>query len=313
MYLAVDLGGTNIKTGLVDNDGKILSRAQRPTGAQRHYEEIIKDIAECAIEAADGAGVSMEEIESVGIGCPGTVDNKRGIIVYANNINFKNVPLREEMQKYINKPVYMGNDADCAALGEYVMMKKEMDCFLFVTLGTGVGGGIIINGKIYSGFNSAGGEIGHISMIEGGKECTCGRRGCWERYASTTALIDMTKEAIEKNPDSYLASLCGNDVSKVNGKTAFTALEEGDALGIEIINKWLTYVASGITNMINIFQPEVLCIGGAISREGDRILKPIIEYVENNRYSRNVEQTEIKIAEYGNDAGLLGAAFLGRK
>ncbi len=312
-YLAVDLGGTNIKAGLVDEDGKIISRAQRPTGADRNYQEIIKDIAFCAIEAAENAKISMDEVKSVGIGSPGTVDNKRGIIVYANNINFKNVPLREEMQKYINKPVYMGNDADCAALGEYVMMKEDYECFLFVTLGTGVGGGIIINGKIFTGFNSAGGEIGHISMIEGGKECTCGRRGCWERYASTTALIDMTKEAISENPDSYLASLCSGDISKVNGKTAFTALEAGDELGKEVINKWLTFVASGITNMINIFQPEVLCIGGAISREGDKILKPIIEYVEKNRYSRNVEQARIKIAEYGNDAGLIGAAFLGAK
>ncbi len=311
-YLAVDLGGTNIKAGLVDENGNILNRAQRPTGAHRGFEEIAKDIALCAIEAAETAGVSMDEIESVGIGSPGTVDNKKGIIVYANNINFRNTPLRSEMQKYINKPIYMGNDANCAALGEYVMLKQDMECFVFVTLGTGVGGGVIINGKLFAGFNGAGTELGHTTLFMNGKECTCGKKGCWERYAATTAVIEMTKEAVLENPGSYLASLCDGDVSKVGGKTAFTAMENGDKLGTEIVNRWISYVAEGITNMVNIFQPEVLSIGGAISKEGDRILTPIIKYVEENRYSRDVEQTKIQIAKYGNDAGLIGAAFLGK-
>lgn len=311
-YLAVDLGGTNIKAGLVDENGNILNRAQRPTGAERGYEEIAKDISLCALEAAETAGVSLDEIESVGIGSPGTIDNKKGIIVYANNINFRNTPLRAEMQKYINKPIYMGNDANCAALGEYVMLKQDMDCFVFVTLGTGVGGGVIINGKLFTGFNGAGTELGHTTLFMGGKECTCGKKGCWERYAATTAVIDMTKEAVKANPGSYLASLCDGDVEKVGGKTAFTAMENGDELGTKIVNQWIEYVAEGITNMVNIFQPEVLSIGGAISREGDRILKPIIKYVEENRYSRDVEQTKIQIAKYGNDAGLIGAAFLGK-
>ena len=311
-YLAVDLGGTNIKAGLVDENGNILNRAQRPTGAERGYEEIAKDISLCALEAAETADVSLDEIESVGIGSPGTIDNKKGIIVYANNINFRNTPLRAEMQKYINKTIYMGNDANCAALGEYVMLKQDMDCFVFVTLGTGVGGGVIINGKLFTGFNGAGTELGHTTLFMGGKECTCGKKGCWERYAATTAVIDMTKEAVKENPNSYLASLCDGDIEKVGGKTAFTAMENGDELGTKIVNQWIEYVAEGITNMVNIFQPEVLSIGGAISREGDRILKPIIKYVEENRYSRDVEQTKIQIAKYGNDAGLIGAAFLGK-
>lgn len=311
-YLAIDLGGTNIKAGLVDGEGNILSRAQRPTGAQRDYKEIVKDMSLCAIEAAESAGVSMDEVESVGIGSPGTIDNKRGVIVYANNINFRNTPVREEMQKYINKPIYMGNDANCAALGEYVMLKTPMDCFVFVTLGTGVGGGIVIDGKLFTGFNGAGAELGHVMLYKDGIECTCGRRGCYERYASTTAVIDMTKRAVKENPGSYLASLCDNDVEKVGGKTAFTAKENGDELGTKIVNEWIENVAAGITDIINTFQPEILAIGGAISREGDAILKPITEYVEKNRYSRDVEQTKIQIAKYGNDAGLIGAAFLGK-
>lgn len=311
-YLAVDLGGTNIKAGLVNEEGAIVARAQRPTGAQRGYEEIAKDISFCAMEAAENAGVSMDEVESVGIGSPGTVDNERGLIVYANNINFRNTPIRSEMQKYIKKPIYMGNDADCAALGEYVMQKKKMKCFVFVTLGTGVGGGIIIDGKLFTGFNGAGGELGHMTLVKDGEPCTCGRRGCYERYASTTAVIEMTKKAVRENPGSYLASLVNGDAEAVGGKTAFTAMENGDELGTSVVRAWIENVAAGITDIVNIFQPEVLAIGGAISREGDTILKPIIRYVEENRYSRDVAQTTIQIAKYGNDAGLIGAAFLGK-
>ncbi|MDP4132787.1 MAG: ROK family protein [Bacillota bacterium] len=312
MYLAIDLGGTNIKAGLVDEDGKIINRAQRPTLAHRGYEEIAKDMALCAIEAAETAGVSMDDIESVGIGSPGTIDNNRGIIVYANNINFRNTPIRSEMQKYINKPIYMGNDADCAALGEYVMLKKDMKSFVFVTLGTGVGGGIIIDGKLFSGFNGAGGELGHMTLVKGGKKCTCGRKGCYEAYASVTGLIDATKQAILENPNSYLASLCKNNLEEVGGKTAFLAAKDGDELGKKIVDEWIGYVSEGITNIVNIFQPEVLAIGGAISKEGDTILKPITEFVEKYRYSKDVDQTRLEIARLGNDAGLIGAAFLGK-
>ena len=311
-YLAVDLGGTNIKAGLVDKDGNIISRAQRPTGAHRGYEEIVKDIALCAIEAAETKGVSMDEIESLGIGSPGTIDNKKGIIVYANNINFRNVPLRSEMQKYINKPIYMGNDANCAALGEYVMLKEDMECFVFVTLGTGVGGGVIINGKLFAGFNGAGTELGHTTLFMGGKECTCGKKGCWERYAATTAVIEMTKEAVLANPDSYLASLCDGDVSKVGGKTAFTAMENGDKLGTEIVERWISYVADGITNMVNIFQPEVVVIGGGVCNEKEHLVEPLKAMVDEGNYYKGKEgRTQIKVAQLGNDAGIIGAAMLG--
>lgn len=312
MYLAIDLGGTNIKAGLVDEAGAIISRAQRPTGAKRPYQDIVKDMSLCALEAVEKGGCALSDVESVGIGSPGTIDNRRGIIVYANNINFRNTPVREEMQRYIDKPVYMGNDADCAALGEYVMLKKDMKCFVFVTLGTGVGGGIIIDGKLFTGFNGAGGELGHMVLVKDGEECTCGRRGCYERYASTTALIEMTKKAVSEHPDSYLSSLVDGNLDNVGGKTAFTAMEQGDELGTALVHAWLDNVAAGITDIINIFQPEVLSIGGAISREGDAILQPIIRCVENSRYSRDVEQTTIQIARYGNDAGLIGAAFLGK-
>ncbi len=312
MYLAVDLGGTNIKAGLVDKDGNIVNRVKRPTGADRGYEEIAKDISLCAIEAAESWGVSLDEIESVGVGSPGTIDNKRGVIVYANNINFRNTPLRTEMQKYINKPIYMGNDANCAALGEYVMLKEDMDCFVFVTLGTGVGGGVIIDGKLFTGFNGAGAEIGHMCLVKNGIKCTCGRRGCLERYASTTAMIELTKKAVRENPDSYLASLCENDPEKVGGRTVFIAKKAGDELAGKVVDEWIDSVAEGITDIVNIFQPEVISIGGAISNEGDVILKPILERVEKNRYTRDILHTKIQIAKYGNDAGLIGAAFLGK-
>lgn len=311
MYIAIDLGGTAIKAGLIDHEGNIISKGSVGTGANRHYSEIIKDMALLSIETAKNGGVDMDDIEWVGIGSPGTVDNKNGILVFAGNINFKNVPMREEMNKYIKKPIYMGNDANCAALGEYKMLKKKMECFVFITLGTGVGGGIIINEKVFTGFNGAGAELGHILINQGGYPCTCGRKGCWEAVASVPALIRMTKEAIKNNPASLMNEICNNDTNEVGGKTAFTAARAGDETALRIVNSWIENVSEGIVDVVNIFQPEVLSIGGAISKEGDFLLEPIKEFVFKNRFSRGVEQTVINIASLGNDAGLIGAAFLG--
>lgn len=315
MYIGIDLGGTNIKAGLVDENYKIIHSASVPTGAQRHYSEIIKDMALLAIRVAKEAGYDIEkDVASVGIGSPGTCDNKNGLLIYSNNINFENVPMRAEMNKYINLPIYIGNDANVAALGEYMILNDEsVEHFVAITLGTGVGGGVIINKKLYSGFNGAAAEIGHFQvMCENGVPCTCGRIGCWEAYGSVTGLIRITKEAITKNPDSVMAEKIGGDLSKVGGKTAFDAAKLGDPVAQEVVDRYLRYVAEGIVSVINIFQPNVLVIGGAISKEGDYLLNPVKEWVAKLRYSRSIPQTDIRIAKLGNDAGIIGAALLGR-
>jgi len=313
MYIGIDLGGTNIAVGLVDEQGNIIRKESIPTGAKRHYSEIIKDMADLSKKVCADSGVSLDDIKSIGIGSPGTCDDKNGILVYANNLNFLNVPMRAEMQKHIDKPVFIGNDANVAALAEYYNAGIDMECFVAITLGTGVGGGVIINGKIFTGFNNAAGELGHMVIVSDGYPCTCGRKGCWESYASATALIRQTKVELAVCSDSLMYEMTGGDLEKVSGKTAFGAARNGDESALKVVNQYINYVAIGVANLINIFQPEMLVIGGGICKEGDYLLNPIKEICKNQTYSRGgIKITELGIAKLGNDAGIIGAAFLGK-
>ena len=314
MYIGIDLGGTNIAVGLVDEKGKILHKESVPTGASRHYSEIIRDMAQLAIKVVKDAGVDMADIKSVGIGSPGSCDDENGILIYANNINFYNVPMRAEMQKYIDKPIHINNDANVAALAEYYHLGGNMSCFVAVTLGTGVGGGVIIDGKIFSGFNGAGAELGHMIIQDGGQYCTCGRYGCWEAYASATALIRQTRQELAVCQDSLMYKEVEGNLDKVSGKTAFSCARKGDASAKKVVDQYIHYVAVGIADLINIFQPQVLVIGGGVCKEGDYLLDPIKEYVKHNSYNKEgIPAPQLRIAELGNDAGIIGAAFLGKK
>ena len=311
MRIGIDLGGMTIKAGLVTEDGKILHKDAVPTGAKRHYTEILKDMANLAIKVCEDAGYTMDDVSSVGIGSPGSCDAKNGILIYANNINFNNVPVRTEIQKYINKPVYLENDANVAAYAEYCTSGKKPECFIAVTLGTGVGGGIIMNGKIFSGHNGAGGELGHMVITKGGLPCSCGRNGCWEAYASASALMAQTKQAILDNKDSIMNDIIGGNLDNVNGKTAFDAAKQGDSAALEVVKNYTEYVGCGIANLINIFQPEMLVIGGGVCNQGDYLLNPIKEYCEKEIYSgADMRSISIEIAKLGNDAGIIGAALL---
>ncbi|MBZ4646609.1 MAG: glucokinase [Petroclostridium sp.] len=313
MYIGIDLGGTNIAVGLVDENGTIIHKDSIPTNASRHYSEIIRDMAQLSLKVIEDAGYQLKDIKSIGIGSPGTPNNEKGILVYANNLQFYNVPMREEMQKYIDLPVYIENDANCAALAEAVAgAAKDVNNSITITLGTGVGSGIIINKKIYSGFNYAGGELGHTVIVMDGEQCTCGRKGCWEAYASATGLIRQTREAAVKNPDSIINKLVDGDLDKIGGKTAFDAAKKGDPVGQKVVETYIRYLAEGIVNVINAFQPEMLVIGGGICKEGDYLLKPLRELVKDKVYSKDIPQTEIRIAQLGNDAGIIGAAMLGK-
>lgn len=261
--------------------------------------------------AVEDAGLSLEDIHSIGVGAPGTVDPETGIIGFSNNLEFHNAPIADMLKAHFGKDVYINNDANVAAYGEFLagcgVGTKD---FIAITLGTGVGGGVIIDGKIFSGMNFAGAELGHIVIVDDGVRCTCGRKGCWEAYASATGLIRQTREAMEAHPDSKMWEIAGS-LDKVNGLTAFDAMRADDAAGRAVTEKYIEYIACGITNVINIFQPEILCIGGGISAEGENLLKPIRAYVEENRFSKHSDkQTVIKKAELGNDAGIIGAACL---
>ena len=311
-YLGIDLGGTNIAAGVVDENYNIIGRGNMKTNTPRPSEEILEDMAAAARAAVADAGLEMQDIDSCGIGAPGSVDSIEGIIYDSNNLGFKRLPIVKIMQDKLQLKCIVHNDANAAALGEMLNgAGKGTKNFVAITLGTGVGGGVITNNFMLTGVNSAGGELGHIVIVNDGNECSCGRKGCWEAYASVTALISQTKRKMQECPDSIMWEISSKDGGKVNGRTAFEAMRAGDRAAKEVVDQYLEYVACGITNIVNIFQPEVLCIGGGISKEGETLLKPVREYVVKNRYSKNSDkQTVIKAAELANDAGIIGAAFL---
>ena len=313
MYrIGIDLGGTNIVAGVVSDEYKIVATAKRKTAMPRPAEAIMEDMVAVCLEAVENAGLTMDDIGGVGVGSPGACNSDTGVVEYANNLQFVNVPMRAFLEERLHKPVCVENDANAAAYGELVAgaAKGKSSC-VCITLGTGVGGGVIIDGKIMAGHNFAGAELGHTVIVVDGEPCTCGRRGCWEAYASATGLIRQTKRAMEAHRDSQMWALAGN-LEQVNGRTAFDAMRKGDAAGEAVVDDDIRYIACGLVNMINIFQPEVLCVGGGICNEGETLMKPLREYIERERYSQySDKQTEICVAQLGNDAGIIGAAYLG--
>lgn len=313
-YMGIDLGGTNIKAGVVDDAFRIIGRAKAKTGIPRPAEEVMDAMAECAKAAAADAGVPWEQIRQVGIGVPGTANEETGVVEYANNLLFENVPMREYLQKRLHKEIDITNDANAAALGEVLAgAARGASNAVAVTLGTGVGGGIVIDGRLFTGFHYGGAELGHMGIVLGGRKCTCGRRGCLEAYASATGLIRSTKEAMEAFPDSLMWELARENGGNVSGRTAFLAAGRGDAAAQAVVNDYIQHLGYGLASIINILAPEILVIGGGVSNEGENLLRPLVECVRPQLYIRTPEkQTRIALATLGNDAGLIGAAFLSR-
>lgn len=312
-YVGIDLGGTNIVAGVVDEDYNIIAKASTKTNCPRPEKEIADDMARMALQAVKNAELTIDDIEWIGVGTPGIANSATGIIEYSNNLGFKNTPMVKYIQETIDKPVFIENDANAAAYGEYVAgAAKGAKNAVCITLGTGVGGGIIIDGKIYAGSNFAGAEIGHTVIEVDGPQCSCGRKGCFEVFSSATGLIRMSKEAMAEHPESIMNKMA-DEKGKVTARTSFDAMRAGDAAAKEVVDKYIKYLAAGITNTINIFQPDILCIGGGVCNEGDPLLLPVKALVKEEVYTRNSEKnTEIVIAKLGNDAGIIGAAFLGR-
>lgn len=312
-YLGIDLGGTNIAAAVVDENYKIVGEGKVKTNCPRPAEEIADSMYEAGMMAVKNAGLELNDIAEVGVGAPGSVNPKTGMICYSNNLGFFNTPLGPMLEERFGREVFLENDANAAAFGE-LMAGAGKGCkqFIAITLGTGVGGGVILNDSILSGFNNAGGELGHIVIVKDGEPCSCGRNGCWEAYASATGLIRQTKDAMKNNKSSKMWELVDGNIEKVSGRTAFDGMRAGDETAKQVVSKYCDYVACGLTDIINIFQPEVVCIGGGISKEGETLVAPIREYVKRERYSKNTEkQTVITTAKLGNDAGIIGAAFLG--
>lgn len=312
LRIGVDLGGTNIAAGLVDEEYRILDRLSVKTNLPRPAESIIADIAELVNRLCDRNNVVQRDIESVGVGVPGTVNEDTGYVEFSNNLGFEMVPFISLLGGMVEAPVHFGNDANAAALGEYLAGGYNVKSFVMITLGTGIGSGIILDGKLIKGINYAASELGHTVIKLGGEQCTCGRKGCFEAYSSATGLIRMTKESMAENPDSIMNKMA-EERGKVTARTSFDCMRAGDKYAKAVVDKYIKYLAAGITNTINTFQPDILCIGGGVCNEGDPLLLPVKAIVEEEDFANKSEKrTEIVIAKLGNDAGLIGAAFLGR-
>ncbi len=312
--LGIDIGGTNIAAGVVDENFSIVAKSKIKTNSERGYEAVLSDVAEAGRLAVKEAGMSLEDMEWVGMGCPGTCNPISGLVEYSNNLRWENVPLQKFVGDALGIPAYIENDANAAALGEfYAGAAAGVKNAIIITLGTGLGAGIIIDGKLFSGSNFAGAEIGHTVINVDGEQCTCGRKGCFETYCSATALVKFTKRAIEAHPDSAMVKLAEEE-GKVSGRTAFKAAKVGDKAGQEVVDFFIKNLACGIINTINIFQPEILCIGGGVSHEGKTLLNPLIDCIKKEVYSKNnSSNTKIALCSLGNSSGIIGAALLGRQ
>lgn len=313
MYRAgIDLGGTNIKAGIVDEQQNILAEASVPTRVERAYTEVIADMAGLVKTLLKEQGIAESELCGIGIGSPGTIDAEHGVVLYSNNFGWENIPLTDEMKQYFSCPIAVSNDANCAALGEVKAgAARHAKNAILLTLGTGVGGGIILDGKVFEGAHAGGAELGHTSLIYGGELCTCGRRGCVEAYASATALIRDAKRAAGAHPESAMHALCQENLEMMNGKIPFDAMQQGDAAATEVVEHYIAYLGETIANFVNIFRPDVVLLSGGVCNQGEKLTGPLEAYIKDKCFGGDKAFIPgIACAVLGNKAGIIGAANL---
>lgn len=308
MKIGIDLGGTTMSAGIVDEKNRIIDKNQIDTNSSDSPEKVIlrmTNLVNGLISKSD-----EKNITHIGIGCPGMLDRQNGIVLYSNNIGWDNIRLVDSMKKYFAIPVYLENDANCAAIGEYIAgAGKDYSSMVMVTLGTGIGGGIIVNDKLYRGNNGNSSILGHILMVKDGELCTCGRKGCWEAYGSVSALIRMANKKADECPESELQTQRESS-GRLDGKKIFDAIHNGDKAANQVFEKYTSYIAQGITDIVNMLDPEGIVIGGGISKQGEFILEPVRKIVLKNRYCKSMESPIITTSGLGNNAGIIGAACL---
>jgi len=311
MYkIGVDLGGTNIAAGIVDEQGNIVLKKSVPTLSNRGVDMVVADMITLCKSLIAEKSLAASDIKSIGIGCPGVVDPPNGTIIYATNIGFKNINIAKMISSELNVPVHIENDANAAALGESAFgAAKGSEHSVTITLGTGIGGGLIIGGAIYSGPFFGAGEFGHHIIRMDGEVCGCGNKGCWEAYASATALIRETVKGAKNNPESLINRYVNSNLELVNAKTAFDAALEGDATAKEVVDNYMEHLCVGLANIVNLLQPEIIVIGGGISGQGNTLISSIENRIKKLVLGGNLK-TRFVIAKLGNDAGIIGAAML---
>ncbi|MBE6900587.1 MAG: ROK family protein [Ruminococcaceae bacterium] len=310
---AIDLGGTNIGIGIVSEEGELVFKTSVPVEDNKNHVALLTQMAEGTKQCIEECGIAKEDIIFVGIGVPGLIKGPKGPVILAANINWHNVDAVSFLEEKIGLPVYLGNDADCAAMGEYYAGSgKQYKSLIMITLGTGIGGGAVADGKLFPGFNGFGGEYGHIPLVHNGVQCACGKKGCFEVYGSANALKRETREAAEANPESLIWELCEGDLDNIGGRTAFDAAEQGDETAKAVVEQYIDYLADGISGIVNMYRPEVIILGGGVSNQGASLLDPLNEKVAKLCVaSETIEAPKVVKASLGNSAGIIGAGLLG--
>jgi len=307
-YVGIDIGGMTVKGMIIDEDGVVLAEGVIETGCEDGGDNMCNNIAKLIDEMFLSCKASRN-FARVGVGCPGLIDSKEGVVVFAGNLGLKNYPLVDKLEGIIKMPVKITNDANAAALGEAKFgAGKEYSNSILITLGTGVGGGIVLDGKLFEGNKSAGAEIGHMVIERFGSLCTCGRRGCFEVYCSATALIKKTREVMEDNPGSRMWEKYTSETA--TGRTAFDYYDT-DIAAKEVIDWYEKYLACGIANLANIFRPEVIMLGGGVSKQGENLSVPVQKLVDKELFGgTDFAPVKVVTASLGSKAGAYGAAAL---
>ena len=311
--VAIDLGGTNIGLGIVSEEGELVYKMSVPVEDNQNPAGLLAQMAECSKKCIEDCGIEKEKIVFVGIGIPGLIKGAKGPVILAANINWHNVDAVPFLEEQIGLPVFLGNDADCAAMGEYhAGSGKQYQSLIMITLGTGIGGGCVIDGKLFPGCNGFGGEFGHIPLVHNGVTCGCGKRGCFEIYGSANALKRETREAAEQHPESVIWEMCEGDLDNIGGRTAFDAADRGDETGKAVVEQYIDYLADGISGIVNLLRPEVVVLGGGVSNQGASLLDPLNEKVRALCLApETIEPPRVVKATLGNSAGIIGAGLLG--
>lgn len=310
--IGIDLGGTNIAVGAVNSEGKILTIHSVKTLAQRPYQSIVRDMAFCIDKILETLHLTKDDIHSIGIGIPGVADQKTETVIFCTNLGWHNIPLGEEIRKYYDKPVFIDNDATVAGYAEYVAgVSKGTSSSVFITLGTGVGAGIVLNGKPFSGFHGVGSEIGHMTIVANGVQCTCGNKGCAERYCSATAIIRMAKEACASDKDNMIMQQVNGDINRINAKVVIDCAKAGDPLAVKVFDEYAEYLAITVNNITAMMDPEMIVLGGGVSHAGEFLLNALKKHLPRFLMYKTLPSPEVCLAKLGNEAGIIGAAMLG--
>lgn len=312
-YLGIDLGGTNIAAGLVDEHGEVLFDLSCPTGSARGPQAVVDDMAALCAELLQLAGATYRDVAAIGVGTPGVCDARRGTLVFANNLHFTDVPIAAMLQQALPLPVFLENDATAAGIAEHELgALRGVDNGLFVTLGTGIGGCLFIDGKVYAGTHGYAAEIGHMVTHAGGDVCTCGLAGCWERYAAAPALIRAGRAAAKAAPRSLLHHIVNGNLQNLTAKDVVDCARAGDETALSVFHAYVHELALGVIGLIHLYDPAVVCLGGGVAQAGEFLLQPLKEAVAAGVMYKALPHARLCLTALAGDAGIVGAAMLGK-